>query len=580
MNLMKAMGTGQDPLDGPRTQREIAADTPGALCRYITRQSLDLKTEEQVYGFRLFGPILGNFLHRVCERCRELGVNRIYFVAREGYILKRLYHLLAPLVWLNGGEPQAEYLYLSRLTTFLSASPAIGLRELAIIERTLVRTEPTLRRLTAPFLLDEDLLRRVSSRHGCADLDEPLPVDWKALAPLHHFLRDSEITSGIRRASKEMRSHLEAYLTEAGFFLPGRAAFVDVGWRGQIQSNLDEAFRERADFPRLHGLYMGLFEEAHLRASVRSTSEAVLCDERENLWHGNTALDFVEIFENALRAPHGTTMGYHHKDQCMQPVLLADDEPSRVRERQGDPFLTLVQSGVLEYSRYYRAACAESGWSAWQLTPYARSILARLVAFPVRQEVRWIFALNHGESFGNTSTISLGSGLRGLNAMLHPLEFLRSFRRAPWRNGILLFVPLPGIMLLRTVYMTCRAAFRRASAVYSRQSAFLDQPAEERAAYDRSPHPWEEMMWQSWDTNWEETLAHARKGDASRRFSKPVFPIRLRQALAMCTSWGLSNLCCRLNRQPGFPQDGVSSRWLLKWALLRRSFVIRTAGRE
>ncbi len=391
-------------------------------------------TAEEEYGFRILGPILSAFLHRVAERCRHEGVRRAYFLAREGYALMRAFEHVQRAVFREGDGPEAYYLCVSRLTSFVAASRAFGLRELTLTLGN--RPVHTARTLLAPFALPPELLEEAAREAGIDDVDLPLDFDIVSWPPMQRLLEHARVAAAIRERSAATRAQLQAYLESMRFFEPGPIALVDVGWGGQVQDNLVRAFSDRPDFPRVFGLYLGVRRSALWRQTPKSSYEGVLADETDPNWHGHAAFEFVQAFEALTRAPHGTVLGYRTVDCSTRPVFRSDGDPARQREAADDERIALIQEGLFEFARRY----GELGWiigaRPLETLGYARSVLDRMIRFPTPVEAQWLLQMSNVADLGLTDTVPLGSWREGLTQVLRLHDFRQRLGGSFWKQGL------------------------------------------------------------------------------------------------------------------------------------------------
>ena len=87
--------------------------------------------EDEFYswGKHTVGPLLTLYIHLVITELRNEGIERFYFVARDGFILQKIFNILSDKLYGNAvGSPQ--YLYLSRYTSFISSIKNFSKREL------------------------------------------------------------------------------------------------------------------------------------------------------------------------------------------------------------------------------------------------------------------------------------------------------------------------------------------------------------------------------------------------------------------------------------------------------------------
>lgn len=387
---------------------------------------------EEGFGLSVMGPVLVPFIHAVAERCKAEGVRKIFFVSREGLILKTIYDEIATLVF-GQDAPEAVYFGASRLTTFLAAiqGDSYGLREMASAFSN--TGHYSLRNLVQPLQIEEALLKDIAAKAGIADIDCPLPPHFMTWPPMAAFLRDKRFCAIVKERSEAARAGLWGYLEEIDFFQGGRVAFVDVGWGAQIQENLSIAVEGHPKCPQIRGIYLGLNATAHVRKTPNNWMEWVLCDAGHPEYFGQAALEFVFLFEVMTRAPHGTIIGYGDRNTHFAPICKRNDTDSRRTERLDEPQIGAVQQGVHAYARHYARVAKLLNIQANDALPYARSMVARIVRFPSVTEADWLMKLRNISDLGSAETITLGSPALSLR---HPRQMVQTLRRAFWPYGM------------------------------------------------------------------------------------------------------------------------------------------------
>ncbi|TWB11693.1 putative HAD superfamily hydrolase [Rhizobium sp. ERR 1071] len=384
---------------------------------------------EQAYGLKVLGPILVPFIHAIAARNKSYGVEAIYFLAREGLLLKQIFDLVAPLVYQDEELPATYYLGVSRLSTFLAAMDEnhYGLREIA---SSLANTGHfSLRNLLQPLRIEEDKLKSIAQSVGIFDIDAALPPHFLSWPPLAACLRHDDFREILRDRAAKGKAGLLGYLESMNFFKSNRVSVVDVGWGAQIQENLAVAVEGHGNRPQIMGMYLGLNAVAHARKTGQSWVDWSLCDQGHAEWYGWAALEFVFLFEVMTRAPHGTVIGYRERDGRYEPEIKADDELSRLTEIKTDPAIASVQSGILEYARRYVMASRIFDIDANDAMPYARSSVARAVRFPNREEADWISRIKNVSDLGSSEIVSLAE--TGL-PLFRPRQILRLIARSFW----------------------------------------------------------------------------------------------------------------------------------------------------
>ena len=389
------------------------------------------------------GPAFCVFIHRVIERSRSLGLQRLLFLAREGFLFRTLYDGMSRAL---GGALPTSYLYVSRLSTALPAVRGFGLRELRLVSRRVGDRTP--RELLRTFALDETELMPRLYRAGFRSATERIE-DWWGDMRFDRLLEDGVFQALVEQQASAARDRLGRYLDGEGYFEP-RVGLVDIGWGGTIQDALARAYGD--DGAVVHGLYFGLGPgaEKHADPSTLARKEGLFADYRRHPDLPQRAIfAFVELFEQSARAPHGTTLGYAQEGERVVP-RLKDQGRDRDAERGSEPLIAALQDGVREAMDAYlgdppaRAeARLDSAWAA----------IDRLVFTPTQEELRAISTLAHTVDWGGDGHMTLGADTR---LALRPGELKRQFDRSYWKSGFLRRVGGPVLPALYRRYVATR----------------------------------------------------------------------------------------------------------------------------
>jgi FMN phosphatase YigB (HAD superfamily) len=194
-------------------------------------------------GCDVAGPLLFSYVLWVLTRARSQGIDRLYFLARDGEALLTIAHRICR--WL-GWSIDCRYLYASRRSFCL---PALIEFDQDASDWALSWWETPAIRSVLSELTGNGLLR--------SDWDRPLtPRDLKRL---HRILKDVGVSERILAIAREQRAVLIDYLRQEGLADGTNWALCDVGWRGTTQLCLSRITANSAEFPRaFKGFYFGL----------------------------------------------------------------------------------------------------------------------------------------------------------------------------------------------------------------------------------------------------------------------------------------------------------------------------------
>jgi len=192
-------------------------------------------------GYCVYGPVLFAFTAWLAGRPDVRKLERLYFLSREGWILRPLFELFRTAM--SATLPETRYLYASRRAVLLPAQ-ADGLDLARVIDGPEFNgTLSGLLRARLGFELPLD-----------CPLDGAMPIELPADAKTAAALL-TDLEAPLRTQAGEEAAALAAYLKQQGL-MPGDGV-VDVGYRATIQKGLQAALGVD-----LVGFYMGTFPEA------------------------------------------------------------------------------------------------------------------------------------------------------------------------------------------------------------------------------------------------------------------------------------------------------------------------------
>ena len=375
-------------------------------------------------------PLLFSFVLWTLKNAVEKGLDRLFFVARDGQILLKIAQRICE-AWSLPIE--CAYLHGSRQGWHLP-----GLTEIGAFERGWITeqfTRHTLREILDRAGVTPEANAAAVERAGFARerWDERLGFHDKAR--LNALLSDPEAEAAILAAAAERREVELDYFRDVGLLDARRPGLVDIGWRGRLQRSLCRSAQTLdPDFhKRLHGFYLGLtenppFEEAGSYAAFRRThSRNVIGAAHYGIWA------LVEVFTTA---DHGSLRTFERDAEGRaRPVLLESGFQEAVA--WGVP---LQQDAILDFTETFIAAARladiEIFDQAEGLGHAAMAAFDRFAETPTREEAE---VYGRYPEFGDQRhkrRVCLAGRAPGLKLplfLLAPEAFIRS---GPWRPGV------------------------------------------------------------------------------------------------------------------------------------------------
>jgi FMN phosphatase YigB (HAD superfamily) len=421
-----------------------------SLARFVNPER-DMASIPYLIGRDRLGVVFSNYIHGLIEYCVRIGADGVYFLSREGLVLKDIYSVLANTISPNA--PPAFYLCLSRLSAAKAAMRGFGARELSLTASA--SRVATTRRLFKTLELNDHDLSHIAATYGLDDIDAK--VDVLGSQEVRALASSQEVQLQATAVGDQARENLTEYLSSLGFFDAKMVVLADVGWGGQIHESLELALSEVAH-PKIHSYFLGIDNKAVERRIAGLRLHADISDISAYDWAGCAALKCVQIFESVCRAPHATVTGHMNS----LPVFLAEESRERLAEIADNPRIATIQAGLMDAAVQYARYISMVGISASALREYTRTMIARIVYAPRPCELAELSSITNVANFGSDDA-------QVLTAKLTVRRISRAFfdiRTSLWREGSVagIFGQLGSLIwaALREVNWICRLPTQQA----------------------------------------------------------------------------------------------------------------------
>lgn len=197
-------------------------------------------------GYSLVGPLLVSFAHWLVQQARMDGVKRLYFLSREGKIMKEIYDR-----WCEGipGAPSSDYLVISRRAAGVAA--IFDFEDILNIARMVYfpNTVESFLYTRYGLVMEDSRWEEIEQETGLGRFTQISISQEGQIEHLIPLLRTVE-SDILRRATQE-RPALLRYLAEKGLDHDDHQAVVDVGYGGSVQAYLNRLLPQR-----VHGYYL------------------------------------------------------------------------------------------------------------------------------------------------------------------------------------------------------------------------------------------------------------------------------------------------------------------------------------
>lgn len=277
--------------------------------------------EKAQLGASLAGPILFPYIYWLLDQAQKRGIERLYFIARDGYILK----LIADLIIKENNLPiKTKYIYGSRKAWRISA---LNLDDDELYRQFIQFTMYEPKKIPQAFgLTKEEFLSILPKKLHNYSTSKP----DKCLA--EYLYNNKDVLKFAIEKNKAQKNCVINYLKNTIDCTDDKFAFVDLDGSGLTQNCLARLMNNFYD-KKIKSFYYAVTPACCRSLNLEKYYYYTL--KRGNM--GN-------MLELLTRAPHGQTLKYANQDKNFEPILEQID----VTNFKAWGFDSYI-SGILEY---------------------------------------------------------------------------------------------------------------------------------------------------------------------------------------------------------------------------------------
>ena len=278
------------------------------------------RVREEVFLY-VWLPVLTEYVEWVLEEAVKHGKKRLYFLARDGYMM---YLMAKKLVEARGIDLEIRYLKISRFSIRNAEYYFVG--KAALDTLCVGGIDISFEKIMKRASLTEEEALHIASLAGYTENYKKV-LSYQQLCTLKKELSGvGQLFVYIKKHAKNCYNTTVSYLRQEGLLEEIPYALVDSGWVGTLQLSLQRVLEhEKAGKLRLQGYYFGLY--ATPKGTNAGQYRAFYFGEREIL----RKIRFSNcLFETVFSAPEGMTQGYRLKEQGLpESVYEAVENVSR-----------------------------------------------------------------------------------------------------------------------------------------------------------------------------------------------------------------------------------------------------------
>ncbi len=316
---------------------------------YVTQQMQRLalsvmqecKNEKEWIGCRVGAPILLAYVEWLLESAKQLGLDRLFFVARDGYILKKLADLLIRKRKLS---ITTYYLYGSRKAWRVAVVCKNGSDLQALLRHSQWTLAHTYGEFAGIFGLSVEELAQFLPLHGiCQDTELQVQVREELACRLQE---DDRFYKYLAKKHKSARKLLKRYLEQEIGTEDQTIAFVEWAGSGYTLECLAGILKE-----------LGITKTVNLYFKMERISNSGSC---KNYLFWPHHMKNSAITELLCHSCEGQTLKYEEKDATILP-LLDETEGHALKAYGYDEYINGVMLAAEKYSRYLNGFLSREG---------------------------------------------------------------------------------------------------------------------------------------------------------------------------------------------------------------------------
>lgn len=283
-------------------------------------------------GYEIFGPILYEYMKWLSFQINKLNLKEIYFLSRDGYILKKAFSLL-------NQDIKSYYFYASRQAIIVPSFVFCNTFEEIVDSYKSWPQTFSLKFLFNKLGLNCDFYKKEIVKYGLEEDSIFLFKDIKTNNILRALYED--IKEDIKNNSKKQYELLKKYIDENNMI--GKIAIVDIGAGCSIEYAINKIINKSKWNIDLYGLYFHTYRDF-------TENRKAFIDSSEKNKDFNLLLRFCYmLLEVFFSAPHGTVLGYEEKNNSIIPIF--DDYEYRNKDGIIDEEFEIknLQQGALDF---------------------------------------------------------------------------------------------------------------------------------------------------------------------------------------------------------------------------------------
>ncbi len=308
------------------------------------------------------------YIERLYKKAKKDKLKNIFFLAREGLFLKKLFDHYQEEIALNEEDKiKSHYFKASRNSLMLVSLKDIKIEEFSYLRRRW--PDLSINSFLNNFHFSEDLIIKIVESAGLKER-EKVVAGFLNTETFNHLIKDPVFIKAYDDTRNSQKKYFEDYLNSFNVDIKTEGIHIsDVGWGGTMQNRLYDYFEEKIE---VHGYYLGVREVNNIRERTKKNglnfSVYPYLDFFDHILMAN-----VELNEQLLAAGHGSTIAYTDKANSYT-IEHHEENDKRVFEHYIEETQNHMFKCFEKITQSFKTVCYDYDLEQYEMTDHALRI--------------------------------------------------------------------------------------------------------------------------------------------------------------------------------------------------------------
>ncbi|MBC30810.1 MAG: hypothetical protein CMH48_08180 [Muricauda sp.] len=374
------------------------------------------------------------YIERLYRKAKKDNIKNIFFLAREGLFLKKLFDHYQNEISINEEDKiTAHYFKASRNSLMLASFKGLEVEEFSYLKRRwpALSVDSFLKNFNLPQDVADDIVKSA----GLEQERDKVLKDFLYSETFKRLKENDRFVEAYDNTRNEQKRYFEAYLNSFDVDIKSEGIHLaDVGWGGTMQNRLYDFFEEKV---KVHGYYLGVREVNNIREDTKkyglNFSVYPYITFFDHILMGN-----VELNEQLLAAGHGSTVAYTDESNSYT-IEHHEENDKRVYEKYIEETQNFMFERFEELTRRFERVCYDYDLEQYEMMDHA----LRIGLFARKRKVAREVNIYKG-FYQNVGNFSVGLAIGENFGKKQKIELLKNFFLYPEKafRYVLRFKPM------------------------------------------------------------------------------------------------------------------------------------------